>query len=75
MGQLTMELYLKNLSLRYRHASKKEKGKMLDEYCATSGHSRKHAIKVINTYKKRRKIPIKKNKDNRGESQYTHPQP
>ena len=74
MGQLTMELYLKNLSLRYRHASKKEKGKMLDEYCATSGHSRKHAIKVINTYKKRRKIPIKKNKDNRGrEPIYTSP--
>ena len=69
-----MELYFKNLSLRYRQATKKEKGKMLDEYCATSGHSRKHAIKVINNYKKRRTMPNKKKKDNRGrEPIYTSP--
>jgi len=48
MGQLTMELYIKQLSTRYRQASKREKSLMLDEYCATSGHSRKHAIKTIN---------------------------
>ena len=69
-----MELYLKNLRLRYRQATKKEKGKMLDEYCATSGHSRKHAIKVINNYKKRRVTPNIKKKDNRGrELIYTSP--
>ena len=47
MGHLTMELYLRNLSTRYRQSNKKDKGIMLDEYCSTSGHSRKHAIKSI----------------------------
>ena len=47
MGKITMELYLHNLSVRYRQASKKEKGIMLNEYCETSGHSRKHAIKLL----------------------------
>jgi len=47
MGRLTMALYLKKLSTRYKQATKKEKGIMLDEYCSTSGHSRKHAIKTI----------------------------
>ena len=39
---------------------------MLDEYCATSGYSRKHAIKVINGYRKRPKVKTKNKKDNRG---------
>lgn len=47
MGRLTMTLYMKQLSNRYRQASKKDKGIMLDEYCATSKHSRKHAIKTL----------------------------
>ena len=52
MGKITMELYLHNLSVRYRQASKKEKGIMLNEYCETSGHSRKHAIKLLSQQKK-----------------------
>lgn len=48
MGHLTMELFIKKLSTRYKQASKKEKGAILTEYCSTSGHSRKHAIKVLN---------------------------
>lgn len=59
MGRLTMDLYLQKLSVRYRQASKKEKGVMLDEYCATSGHSRKHAIKTINSYKKNKRTMLK----------------
>ena len=39
---------------------------MLDEYCATSGYSRKDAIKVINGYRKRPKVKTKNKKDNRG---------
>jgi len=31
MGKLSMELYLKNLSKRYKAASKHEKGKILQE--------------------------------------------
>jgi len=63
MGRLTMDLYIKQLSTRYRQASKKEKGLMLDEYCATSHHTRKHAIKTINkAFKEQvsRMKPIKK---------------
>ena len=75
MGQLTMELYLKNLSTRYRQASKKEKGKMLDEYCATSGHDRKYAIKVINRYKNIPRMKIKTKHETRGrKSQYDTPE-
>ena len=47
MGRLTMDLYIKQLSTRYRQASKKDKGIMLDEYCSTSKYSRKHAIKTL----------------------------
>jgi len=47
MGRLTMDLYIKQFSTRYRQASKKDKGIMLDEYCSTSKYSRKHAIKTL----------------------------
>jgi len=47
MGYLNMELYLRNLSTRYRQSSKTEKGIVLDEYCSTNGHGRKHTIKTI----------------------------
>ena len=47
MGRLTMDLYIKQLSTRYRQASKKDKSIMLNEYCATSKLSRKHAIKTL----------------------------
>ena len=75
MGQLTMTLYLNNLSNRYRQASKKDKGKMLDEYCATSGHTRKHAIKVINSYRKRPNMTTRNKKETRGRKpQYDIPE-
>ena len=66
MGRITMDLYLHNLSKRYKKASKKEKGLMLDEYCATSGHSRKHAIKVINKVKPWRRRVKAKTPETRG---------
>ena len=56
MGRLSMELYIKQLSTRYRQATKKEKGLMLDEFCSTSGYSRKHAIKMINGIKKHERM-------------------
>lgn len=38
MGKLSMELYLKNLSKRYRTAGKREKGMILQELCESSGY-------------------------------------
>lgn len=67
MGSLTMELYLKSLSTRYRQSSKKEKGIMLDEYCSTSGHSRKHAIKTIRNASRRKMRSQNKTKKRAGQ--------
>ncbi len=39
--------YLAALRKRYASASKKERGKMLDEYVRTTGYHRKHAIAVL----------------------------
>ena len=44
-GTFNYEFIYEKLINRYRQASKKDKGIMLDEYCATSKHYRKHAIK------------------------------
>jgi hypothetical protein len=35
------------LAPRYGHASKREKGQLLDEFCAISGYSRKHALVLL----------------------------
>lgn len=48
MGKLSMELYLKSLSKRYRTANKTEKGKILNELCESSGFHKKHAIRLLN---------------------------
>ena len=47
MGQLCMDLYLKNLRKRYLNSSKKDKALILDEFCSTSGYHRKHAIRML----------------------------
>jgi len=44
----------REVSQRYRSASKKEKGRILDEFCATTGYKRKYAGRVL------RKGPDKK---------------
>jgi len=63
MGQLNMSLYLKKLKLRYFQTGRKGKSLILDEFCATSGLSRKHAISIFNGLPLSRKdnpIPRKK---------------
>jgi len=41
--------YAKAVAKRYLKAkNRKEKGKMLDEFCATAGYSRKHGIRKLN---------------------------
>ena len=47
MGQLKMDLYIRNLQRRYLVASKREKTMILNEFCETSGYHRKHAIRIL----------------------------
>ncbi|MBY0544564.1 MAG: hypothetical protein K2Q14_03325 [Gammaproteobacteria bacterium] len=44
-----MDLYLRSLKTRYFRAKRQDKSKLLDEFCATSGCHRKHAIRLLNT--------------------------
>lgn len=50
--------YVKRLKTRYQKATKKQKTKMLDEFCEVTEYSRKYAIKILNDtvdpFKKRR---------------------
>jgi transposase InsO family protein len=43
----------KEVALRYLHARKKEKGIMLQEFCATTGYSPPYAAFLLRTYAKR----------------------
>src|SRR5450830_748303 len=43
----------KEVALRYLHARKKEKGVMLQEFCATTGYSPPYAAYLLRTYAKR----------------------
>jgi hypothetical protein len=44
--------YVEAVFLRYKKASRGEKTKILDEFCATSGYHRKHAIRVLRSFKR-----------------------
>lgn len=44
--------YVEAIFLRYKRASRKEKKGILDEFCATSGYHRKHAIRVLRGFKR-----------------------
>jgi hypothetical protein len=70
MGKLSMELYLINLSKRYRTANKYEKGKILDELCEFSGFHKKHAIRLLNSCNLRNNRSKTKKKTGRP-TQYT----
>ena len=54
--------YLDKLRERYRHARKKERGRILDEFVATAGYHRKHAIALLRGKRHHRnpKIPIRR---------------
>lgn len=39
--------YLAKIKDRYRHASRRGKARILDEFCAVCGHHRKHAIRLL----------------------------
>ena len=59
MGKLSMDLYLKHLTKRYKAASRNEKGEILKELCESSGFHRKHAIRLLNMSPKKQKRKIK----------------
>ena len=40
--------YRKEISSRYRNSTRKEKSKILDEFCAVNDYNRKHAIRILN---------------------------
>lgn len=56
--------YLEEIRLRYRNSTKKQKSKILDEFCIVCRYeSRKHAIKILNgTINPRIKRPGPKSK-------------
>lgn len=43
---------LESLYLRYKRATRKEKTLILNEFCATCGYHRKHAIRLLRTFKR-----------------------
>lgn len=47
MRRLNMDIYLKHLKARYVRSDRKGKSMILDEFCATSGFHRKHAIRLF----------------------------
>jgi hypothetical protein len=50
--------YLGRIRDRYRHAGKRGKSRILDEFCEVCGHHRKHAIRLLGLDgRKRRKKP------------------
>lgn len=40
--------YRKEISSRYRNSTRREKSKILDEFCAVNDYNRKHAIRILN---------------------------
>jgi len=44
--------YLEAIYLRYKRAFRKEKAVILDEFCATCGYHRKHAIRLLRKFKR-----------------------
>ncbi len=56
------EQYLKRLRERYRKATKKERGRILDEFVATTKYHRKHAIALLREKRQHRnpKTPIRR---------------
>ena len=47
--------YLAKIKDRYRHAGRKGKTRILDEFCAVCGHHRKHAIRLLGIDSRTRK--------------------
>ena len=54
MSNESKQEYLRSIKERYKNSSKKEKQKILDEFCTTCGYNRKYAIRILNTKTEKR---------------------
>lgn len=52
--------YLETIYLRFKRAAKKQKGLILDEFCFNCNYHRKHAIRLLNNFKRFTKPKLKK---------------
>lgn len=52
--------YLKSISFRYKRAYRKQKSKILDEFCLNCGYHRKHAIRLLKKFKRFSKPKLEK---------------
>jgi hypothetical protein len=55
MSPRSRKEYIETIYLRYREASRSQKVLILNEFCATLGYHRKHAIRVLKKFKRFRK--------------------
>jgi len=60
MSPRSKKEYIETIYLRYRNASRSQKALILDEFCATTGFHRKHAIRVLKKFKRFRKTKTKR---------------
>ena len=54
--------YFKSIALRYQKASKKDKSRILEEFCQVCHYHRKYAITKLNAYKTLHRKPPDKQK-------------
>jgi len=60
MSPQSKKEYLKSITRRYQKAAKKDKSKILEEFCQVCGYHRKYAITKLNALTKRRKRALEK---------------
>jgi hypothetical protein len=60
MSPRSKKEYVETIFLRYKHGTRKQKNLILNEFCATSGYHRKHAIRLLRKYKRFQKPKSKK---------------
>jgi hypothetical protein len=60
MSPRSRKEYIETIYLRYREASRSQKVLILNEFCATLGYHRKHAIRVLKKFKRFRKTITKR---------------
>lgn len=60
MGPMAKKEYFKTIALRYKKASRHEKGCILDEYCTNCGYNRKYAVRKLASFRRRISRPSKK---------------
>jgi len=55
MSPIAKKEYLKTIAPRYQKASRKEKARILDEFCSNCGYNRKYAIRKLCSFKIKRR--------------------